>query len=364
MEQVNINVTKVEKEVTINATPNVTQIIVTTQSGGGGGIPDAPNNSNAYVRSALSWVVGYTKTAIDNLLNLKQNLLVSGTNIKTINSESILGSGNIDIIGGSTNADDITETATRVFVTPAQESLINTAIQPSDLGAVATSNDYNDLDNLPTIPSISGLATESYANAKVEDTIVNDVTDKAPSQNAVFDALSLKADKSTTPIILKNNFTPNTLTAPVATEAIVDNYDLGVGFLAVGESLNFEAVITKNTSVNGTIQSFLYLSKVSNSISVTDAVKIATSSSLGAGGGSVNFERIFHRRTSSILSCRIAGTTAASTDFASLNNLAQNIINDVNLNDYRFLIVASTYTGTTGPNTMQTNIILTKNPVV
>jgi len=71
MEQVNINVTKVEKEVTINATPNVTQIIVTTQSGGGGGIPDAPNNSNAYVRSALNWVVGYTKTAIDTLLNGK-----------------------------------------------------------------------------------------------------------------------------------------------------------------------------------------------------------------------------------------------------------------------------------------------------
>jgi nitrogen fixation protein len=35
MEQVNINVTKVEQDVTINATPNVTQIIVTTQNGGG-----------------------------------------------------------------------------------------------------------------------------------------------------------------------------------------------------------------------------------------------------------------------------------------------------------------------------------------
>jgi len=35
MEQVNINVTKVERDVTINATPNVTQIIVTTQNGGG-----------------------------------------------------------------------------------------------------------------------------------------------------------------------------------------------------------------------------------------------------------------------------------------------------------------------------------------
>lgn len=42
---------------------------------GGGGIPDAPNDVNAYVRSALSWVIGYTKSAIDTLLNLKANLI-------------------------------------------------------------------------------------------------------------------------------------------------------------------------------------------------------------------------------------------------------------------------------------------------
>jgi hypothetical protein len=101
----------------------------------GSGIADAPNDANAYVRSGLAWVVGYTKAAIDTLLsgkaasshthtksqitdfshthpqseitNLvtdlgnKQATLVSGTNIKTINGESLLGSGNISIAGGS-----------------------------------------------------------------------------------------------------------------------------------------------------------------------------------------------------------------------------------------------------------------------
>jgi len=38
------------------------------------------------------------------------------------------------------------------LLSPAEKSEIATAIQPSDLGAVATSNDYNDLDNKPTIP--------------------------------------------------------------------------------------------------------------------------------------------------------------------------------------------------------------------
>lgn len=42
----------------------------------------------------------YTKTETNTLLNDKQATLVSGTNIKTINNTSILGSGNIDIQGG------------------------------------------------------------------------------------------------------------------------------------------------------------------------------------------------------------------------------------------------------------------------
>lgn len=39
----------------------------------------------------------YTKTETDTKLDTKQNTLVSGTNIKTINSESILGTGDIQI---------------------------------------------------------------------------------------------------------------------------------------------------------------------------------------------------------------------------------------------------------------------------
>lgn len=43
----------------------------------------------------------YSKGETDTLLGEKQPTLVSGTNIKTINNESILGEGNIDIQGGS-----------------------------------------------------------------------------------------------------------------------------------------------------------------------------------------------------------------------------------------------------------------------
>lgn len=38
---------------------------------------------------------------VNEIIDDKQDTLVSGTNIKTINNASILGSGNIDIQGGS-----------------------------------------------------------------------------------------------------------------------------------------------------------------------------------------------------------------------------------------------------------------------
>ena len=46
--------------------------------------------------------------AIRNTINGKQDKLVSGTSIKTINNESILGSGNLDIQGGTEDYNELT----------------------------------------------------------------------------------------------------------------------------------------------------------------------------------------------------------------------------------------------------------------
>lgn len=42
----------------------------------------------------------YTDKEVDNKLTNKQDTLVSGTNIKTLNGQSILGSGDLPISGG------------------------------------------------------------------------------------------------------------------------------------------------------------------------------------------------------------------------------------------------------------------------
>ena len=68
----------------------------------------------------------YTKTETNTLLNAKQATLVSGTNIKTINNESILGSGNIDIQGGGSITVD-TELST-TSENPVQNKVVTAAL--------------------------------------------------------------------------------------------------------------------------------------------------------------------------------------------------------------------------------------------
>ena len=54
----------------------------------------------------------YTKGETDTLLGGKQPTLVSGTNIKTINNESLLGEGNIDLVETSAVTTSVSSTST------------------------------------------------------------------------------------------------------------------------------------------------------------------------------------------------------------------------------------------------------------
>lgn len=90
----------------------------------------------------------YNKNQTNNLLNNKQNTLISGQNIKTINSESLLGEGNIIIQGGG-------------------------------------SSDYEDLENLPKINNIelkgnktlNDLGIQPYGNYALESEIPTKTSD-------------------------------------------------------------------------------------------------------------------------------------------------------------------------------------------
>ena len=102
-----------------------------------GGV-DAYTKAEADEKFATNTQVTELTNDVSALQTDKQDNLVSGTNIKTINGDSILGNGNLVIQSG--NWDDIQG--------------------KPQFARVATSGDYNDLINKPAIPDVSGLATK------------------------------------------------------------------------------------------------------------------------------------------------------------------------------------------------------------
>lgn len=74
------------------------------------------SNASYVTQSALNNMSYVTASALSNMsyatttqVNAKQDALVSGTNIKTINNESLLGSGNITIAGGGSTVTGVTQ---------------------------------------------------------------------------------------------------------------------------------------------------------------------------------------------------------------------------------------------------------------
>lgn len=121
--------------------------------------------------------------AINTALNGKQTTLVSGTNIKTINGNSILGSGDLDISAGSSQLADLTDvsltTPTNTQVLKFNGSVwVNGSVAYSEvsgtptLAAVASSGSYTDLSNKPTIPTDLNSLSDVVITTPAEDDII------------------------------------------------------------------------------------------------------------------------------------------------------------------------------------------------
>lgn len=156
---------------------NIAYITVPTKTS------ELQNNSGFITSETDPTVPSYVKaislTDINNWNN-KQNALVSGTNIKTINNESLLGSGNINISGGESytagDGIDITENVISNTITsyddltdlptiPTKTSELNNDsdfVSAENLAEVAFTGSYGSLSDTPIIPdSTSDLTNDS-----------------------------------------------------------------------------------------------------------------------------------------------------------------------------------------------------------
>ena len=128
------------------------------------------SNGKIAVSDTTSTELGYVHGVTSNIqtqLNNKQATLVSGTNIKTINNQSVLGSGNLNVDGLPSQSgqsgkylttNGTTASWATVNVLPSQTgnagkylTTNGTTASWNSLATVATSGDYNDLLNAPTV---------------------------------------------------------------------------------------------------------------------------------------------------------------------------------------------------------------------
>ena len=101
------------------------------------------------------------QTDLSDALGAKQDTLVSGTNIKTINSESILGSGNITISGSVPNQN------TAAGATNPLEFWEGTEAQWNTGGGSTTYYNWESAGGVTTLDiSASGLNSVTYGNGK------------------------------------------------------------------------------------------------------------------------------------------------------------------------------------------------------
>lgn len=169
--------------------------------------------------------------AIDGAIGDKQDKLTSGENIKTINNESVLGSGNITIQGGS-NVDIVTQWES----TPSDSKVASEKLTKDSLDGKANSNHIHgvisndgaisnsavtiasddkivitDTSNSHKIRRVDTILASHLEDSNAHSNIGSSANDTQASINTNIDtALSNKVSKSSTSGLLKNDGTVDT----------------------------------------------------------------------------------------------------------------------------------------------------------
>ena len=215
-------------------------------------LPDADSDGKLYGRKDGTWteIVNtggevnltyyYTKSETDLLIDTKQDTLVSGTSIKTINGESVLGSGDIVITGGGSGSSEP--------VSLAQTTGSGTDVIMSQK-AVSDRIQYTNLNPVPI--AIGGVEAGTTFNKTPIIDILNSLL--YPYQNPSFGSFSIDGQSSgsfelgytypsgnklfTWNIINPNNVKENSIT--LNAEAGISN---------TGSKSQMVASVTKNTA--------------------------------------------------------------------------------------------------------------------
>lgn len=211
----------------------------------------------------------------------KQDQLVSGTNIKTVNGQSLLGNGNIQIEGGGTSTVDSELSTTSE--NPVQNKVITNAINgKQDAGDYALKSEIPDVSTLATkeelaakldtatynvdkptfalkteIPNISGLATKTELSGKLDTATYNSEKASFETKENAAATYQVKGDYATTAQL---NSKQDTLVSGTNIKTINGNSLLGEGDITIqaGGTVDTEMSDTsKNAVQNKVIKNYI-----------------------------------------------------------------------------------------------------------
>jgi len=115
-----------------------------------------------------------------------------------------------------------------------------------------------------TVGSVVGLAN-AYADSKVQDSISDGTIDKAPSQNAVFDALALKANANS--VVYSKLMSINSSITGTTSEVFVGSILIPANTMSVGHRMEIKMALSKLGAVSNNFNPAIYISPTGGGIS-------------------------------------------------------------------------------------------------
>ena len=194
------------------------------------------------------------------------------------------------------------------------------------------------------------MAIDINLTSQVSQSITNGVTDKAPSEDAVFDALALKEDTSNK----SSSYTASSTTTYANTKALVDGLATKTSFLSLkalnfspADSLSYHFVDSEAPNTNGALFRFY---APSNIIIKKAYISFVVLTTLGT------------TETSSIF-IRVNNTTDTLISNAVINNATNTQVSNTSLN---LAVSAGSYFNikwtapawVTNPTNIQINVVL------
>jgi hypothetical protein len=225
--------------------------------------------------SVPSYVKAISLSDINNWNN-KQNALVSGVNIKTINNESLLGNGNININSGESYS-----AGTGINI---ENNIISNTI-----------TNYNDLDDLPTIPNkTSDLINDS--NFVSEDDLAevsftgsyNSLSDTPVIPDSTSDLINDSGFIDTTALNTALSSKQDTLVSGTNIKTINNTSLLGSGNINVGGGTATDVQINGTSIVNNNVANIITETPYNATTN-----KIATKSDIPTNVSSLNNDSNF-----------------------------------------------------------------------